>query len=58
MCQRMLVLPREACHVLIRSAAFDLNLLHHVLQPEETVHPVSRTFYENEVFKTGVFVDQ
>ncbi|BGP53612.1 hypothetical protein JCM8202v2_001179 [Rhodotorula sphaerocarpa] len=26
-------------------------------RPEETVHPVSRTFYENEVFKTGVFVD-
>ncbi|KAG0655235.1 hypothetical protein C6P46_001101 [Rhodotorula mucilaginosa] len=26
-------------------------------RPEETVHPVSRTFYESEVFKTGVFVD-
>ncbi|POY72927.1 hypothetical protein BMF94_4003 [Rhodotorula taiwanensis] len=26
-------------------------------RPEETVHPVTRTFYENEVFKTGVFVD-
>ncbi|GAA5908307.1 hypothetical protein JCM8208_000372 [Rhodotorula glutinis] len=26
-------------------------------RPEETVHPASRTFYENEVFKTGVFVD-
>ena len=35
-----------------------LNFPRHVLQPEETVHPVSRTFYENEVFKTGVFVDQ
>ncbi|BGP29735.1 hypothetical protein JCM10296v2_001480 [Rhodotorula toruloides] len=26
-------------------------------RPEETVHPASRTFYENEVFKTGVFMD-
>ncbi|GAA5913718.1 hypothetical protein JCM6882_002325 [Rhodosporidiobolus microsporus] len=26
-------------------------------RPEETVHPVSRMFYPNEVFKTGVFVD-
>jgi len=27
-------------------------------QPEETVHPASRQFYENEVFKTGIFIDQ
>ncbi|GAA5841640.1 hypothetical protein JCM11251_004238 [Rhodosporidiobolus azoricus] len=27
-------------------------------RPEETVHPASRMFYPNEVFKTGVFVDQ
>ncbi|GAA6003570.1 hypothetical protein JCM10207_000393 [Rhodosporidiobolus poonsookiae] len=27
-------------------------------RPEETVHPASRMFFENEVFKTGVFVDQ
>ncbi|GAA5949966.1 hypothetical protein JCM10213_004270 [Rhodosporidiobolus nylandii] len=26
-------------------------------RPEETVHPASRMFYENEVFKTGVFLD-
>ncbi|GAA5854738.1 hypothetical protein JCM8547_004051 [Rhodosporidiobolus lusitaniae] len=26
-------------------------------RPEETVHPASRQFYENEVFKTGVFID-
>ncbi|GAA6041769.1 hypothetical protein JCM8097_008324 [Rhodosporidiobolus ruineniae] len=26
-------------------------------RPEETVHPVSRMFYENEVFKSGVFID-
>ncbi|GAA5953767.1 hypothetical protein JCM21900_006450 [Sporobolomyces salmonicolor] len=26
-------------------------------RPEETVHPASRTFYENEVFKTGIFID-
>lgn len=25
-------------------------------RPEETVHPVQRTFYENEVFKTGNFM--
>ncbi|KAL8276216.1 hypothetical protein RQP46_011377 [Phenoliferia psychrophenolica] len=26
-------------------------------RPEETVHPASRTFYENEVFKTGQFFE-
>ncbi|GAA5951380.1 hypothetical protein JCM3765_002464 [Sporobolomyces pararoseus] len=26
-------------------------------RPEETVHPANRMFYENEVFKTGIFID-
>ncbi|GAA5821514.1 hypothetical protein JCM10212_000922 [Sporobolomyces blumeae] len=26
-------------------------------RPEETIHPASRQFYENEVFKTGIFID-
>lgn len=58
MSERLLVLSRE---LELPVSDFPRDREAHVLtrpQPEETVHPAARLFYENEVFKTGIFIDQ
>lgn len=42
----------------VRSALVDANEADLPrVQPEETIHPGSRQFYENEVFKTNQYTD-